>query len=283
MNKKILLFIIINLIIFKAFCNPKTIDYYGIISSEIDTNMAKMTSDLFYAQLSELQNYSINDKRNGEVLLSSIDESVFTPDIYSFYADISKIKKSDGWCIKIHIINNNNHYSTEKEYDSFYKILMESKASLQMSINDLLNNNLDFEKPEEFPSQKTQMLSSVSTDILSGTWSGEKFINKIVIMRSGRGFIIFDNGASMNIDIKIVSDNGSPSVLITQQGKANASFYPELPRNVALNAAKDAEPIKWQFSLLDENTLEGTKQTLTYDNNQLINNTINVSWSRKLN
>ena len=69
---------------------------------------------------------------------------------------------------------------------------------------------------------------------------------------------IFQNGASMNIQVEI---NGN-TILCTQSGKSNASYFPELPREVALVAAMDADPITWTMTLQDDATLIGTKQTL---------------------
>ena len=62
----------------------------------------------------------------------------------------------------------------------------------------------------------------------------------------------------MNIDVEIQEN----TVICTQTGKSNASFFPDLPREIALVAALDAEPIKWTLNLTDENTLNGTKKTL---------------------
>ena len=109
-----------------------------------------------------------------------------------------------------------------------------------------------------------------------------KNINKVVLMRSGRGFVIYNNGASMNINIKIEANNSTNKIIITQQGNQNASFFPELPRNVALLAAKNAKPIQWTLTLTDNNTLTGTKQTLslTEDNNATPSE-IDVIWTRK--
>ena len=38
------------------------INYYGIEAANLESNMAKMISDLYYTQLCELQNYTIIDK-----------------------------------------------------------------------------------------------------------------------------------------------------------------------------------------------------------------------------
>ena len=85
----------------------------------------------------------------------------------------------------------------------------------------------------------------------------------------------------MNITVEIKTSGASQSIIITQNGKANASFFPELPREVALKEAINAEPIKWVFNLDDNDTLTGTKSTLIYSNGAASNGTLNVTWKRK--
>ena len=100
-------------------------------------------------------------------------------------------------------------------------------------------------------------------------------------MRGGRGFVIFKNGASMNITVEIKSSGGGQNIIITQNGKANASFFTDLPRELALKEAVNAQPIKWVFQALDDNTLNGIKNTLVLDGTTAASGTINVTWKRK--
>ena len=140
--------------------------------------------------------------------------------------------------------------------------------------NTKYNENTDIEEKSQ-ESQKT-----VSLESLSGTWKGDENIDKIVILRGGRGFVIFNNGASMNILIKN-SPTSPNQILVTQNSKSNASFFPELPRNIALQAAVHAQPIQWILNILDENTLQGVKQTLLPDGDNYINGEIPVEWNKK--
>ena len=142
---------------------------------------------------------------------------------------------------------------------------MESKNILKETIKNLIENDVSpdpLQKPsvknDSFPGESVQL---TSTESLSGTWTGEENINKIVILRGGRGFVIFKNGASMNVTVTLSEENPS-DIIILQNGRANASFYPELPRNMALKAALDASPIRWILKLTDSNTLTGNKETL---------------------
>ena len=249
--------------------------------------MAKMTSDLYFTQLSEINSFSVADKRTDVILENLPDQEGFSLTALSFFITINKDKTSDKWTTTYHVVNkaqNDEHLKTN-HYDSFYKILMEPKSLLQETLKNLIENGSDSDNvtanAQKEPSFKDNSNKSKinSTETLSGTWKGEENINKIIILRGGRGFVIFKNGASMNVTVAI-SDSDSSVVTVTQNGKANASFYPELARNVALSAAISAEPIKWTLTSKDETTLSGIKSTLIPDGDSFTVGNINVEWKK---
>lgn len=284
-KKSIILSIILILFSVKLLAQSYNIDYYGIVSTEIDANMSKMTSDLYYTQLSEINNFSVSDKRTSSSLTARPDAASFSENTLSFFTLISKDEKSDKWITIYYVIDKskNEEHSKEKTYDSFYKILMEPKDVLKNTIKQLIES--DIPTSAAISSNQTEVIPVktapiISTEELSGTWGGEDNINKIVIMRGGRGFVIFNNGASMNITVELSGPEGSKKVLITQKGNSNASFYPELKRTAALAAAVSANPIKWTLSLTDSNTLQGIKNTLLPDGDNYKEGSISVTWTR---
>lgn len=261
-----------------------SIDYYGIVSTEIDANMSKMTSDLYYTQLSEINNFSVADKRTSPSLIERPDASSFSDGKLSFFTLITKDSNSDKWITTYYVVDKskNEEHSKKKTYDSFYKILMEPKDVLQNTIKQLIENDSSATAISTSVQEAAASgnASIASTEELSGTWGGEENINKIVIMRGGRGFVIFNNGASMNITVELSGSEGSKKVVITQKGNSNASFYPELKRTAALAAAVSAKPIKWTLSLSNNNTLKGTKDTLLPDGDSYKEGSVSVIWTR---
>ncbi len=243
-----------------------------------------MTSDLYYTQLSEINNFSVSDKRSSPSLSERPEASSFADGKLSFFTLISKDIQSDKWITTYFVVDKskNEEHSKTKNYDSFYKILMEPKDVLKTTIKQLIEND----------SSATTIASAIqdeassggknitSTEELSGTWGGENNINKIVIMRGGRGFVIFNNGASMNITVELSGSDGNKMVVVTQKGNSNASFYPELKRTAALSAAVSASPIKWTLALTDTNTLKGTKDTLLPDGDSFKEGSVSVTWTR---
>lgn len=281
MKKRITKFLTILTVLFfslqSAICQPYNIDYYGIVSSEIDDNMAKMLSDLYYTQFQEISSFNVADKRTQDCLKTIPSNDSIDSSNFSFYSIITK--ENAKWISNLTIKNKNINHSVKKEFDSFYKILMEPKDILQASLKDLVLQKTVV-STEEQTEQPTINLPQISTEFLSGTWYGENNIDKIVIMRGGRGFVIFNNGASMNISVEL-SNASKKTIKIKQNGRSNASFYPDLPRQVALKVAVNANPIEWNFELLDDNTLKGKKSTLISANEDAIPGIIDVTWHRR--
>ena len=283
LKKSVVISIILFITTMSLAAQSYSIDYYGIVSTEIDANMSKMTSDLYYTQLSEINNFSVSDKRTTPNLTERPDSSVFADGKLSFFTFITKDQSSDKWITTYYVVDKtkNEEHSKKKVYDSFYKILMEPKDVLKDTIKQLIENDTSstaitasIQKPSASGSSIT------STEELSGTWGGEETINKIVIMRGGRGFVIFNNGASMNVTVELSGSDGNKKVVITQKANANASFYPELNRAAALSAAVSAKPIKWTLALTDNNTLKGIKDTLLPDGDNYKEGSVNVTWTR---
>lgn len=243
-----------------------------------------MTSDLYYTQLSEINNFSVEDKRTTPSLSERPDAEVFSSNSLSFFTLINKDLNSDKWITTYYVVDkaHNEEHSKKKIYDSFYKILMESKDVLKDTIKQLIENDSSATAITASVQEKSASTASAitSTEELSGTWGGEENINKIVIMRGGRGFVIFNNGASMNITVELSGQDNNRQVLIKQKGNSNASFYPDLKRTAALTAAVSAAPIKWTLSLTDTNTLKGVKYTLLPDGDSYKEGSINVTWTR---
>lgn len=259
---------------FTLFANPVNLDFYGIITTDADSNMMNMTEDMFIKQLSEITT-NVTDKRTEKNNLQNVLQTENSNTI--FYIDIKKIPNTTGKWSSVFYIKNpqkkTNIYT--KEYDSYYKILVESKYFL----SEIFSNN-DAQKNKN---QAQSTMNFVSTEKIAGTWIGEKFVNKIVILRGGRGFVIFNNGASMNISINIQTDSsGKNYVNIKQTSSANASFFPEIPRKNALEIASNTEPIEWNLSLFDENILKGEKHTITLleQSNTPQKTTIPVEWKK---
>ncbi len=245
---------------------------YASSSSSGDSGVIKMTEDLFFSQLSAADLFTVYDKRSSEYSAAELTRYGSADSLF-FYTQI--YEKDGQWFLKLHLIDGATGKETvlENNYDGYYKILTEAKNSLTSLIKQF---NMDGTQKNE-----KQGTSSVTAEKLSGTWYGEDYIDKIILLRGGRGFVIYKNGASMNISVSI-SGNALSAV---QQGKPNASFFPELPREAALVNAPEARPIRWELTVENESTMQGVKISLVaeYDNSGVLSvkeGRIPVRWHR---
>jgi hypothetical protein len=273
-KKKFLLFITI---LFSHYIilaqETRTIVFYGPVTSSSDMSTTKLTSDLFYSQIATLPGYSLVDKRQITWQDSYIQEE-YPVNTILFYVEIHE--NGTNWDCTLTAIDGTTKstYSKTATYEGYYKILMEAKSSLTSLLEGFTSSAMSTPVLNDSTSKNTNI--KLSLDTLSGTWEGENLISKIVILRGGRGFVIYKNGASMNIAVSITNNK----VEAIQTSKQHASFFPDLPREVALLVAANAEPIKWTLSLIDENTLTGEKVTLMPVDNNAQRTIIPVKWIR---
>lgn len=258
-----------------------SINYLGVFSENTDSNMSKMTSDKYFAQLQELPGCIITDMTDLFEHSELPDTKKLTEDAFYFYVTVSK-NDDEQWLFTLHLVNISEAKFLKKSiiYDSYYKIYNENKKNIKNYINDLYNDKKE-DSQELFSDEILQTSYMItSTESLSGTWKGEDNIEKIVILRGGRGFIIFKNGATMNVTISFEASEEKQNIVILQKGKSNASYFPELPRKEALSAALTADPIKWTLTALNDSTLIGNKNTIIDSNGDIISDSINVEWKK---
>ncbi len=236
--------------------DKKNIYVYGSPIESSNASKVQVSADLFYSQFQLNDTFILNDRRS----------TVYTPDVLQFhegrldvifYNEI--IEKEDSWLIGVHLIDFslNKEVSIEHEYSEYYRILIDAKDVFSELIAKYEADSFDdVEYTQDSTGNDTSSVAMTDANLF-GTWYGEEYIDKIVILRGGKGFVIFDNGASMNISISI---NGR-TFLAQQESKSNASFFPELPREVALVKALDGSVIEWELTIENENSLSGVKYT----------------------
>lgn len=298
MKKRVLLQVILFFSLSLLFSEGKTaVNFYGIVTSSVDSNMITITKDLFSAQLRSIPNVIYNDFQDTDFtkkasaldgnpnyfeLLPSKENVLANETNLSFFAVIKKEEETEKWHCVYNVRNEESGKinSIEKIYDSYYKILTDAKITISSVI--FLDTNTKPINIENTKSILSNAAAPLSLEYLSGTWIGEKTIAKTIIMRGGRGFVIFNNGASMNINVAISEENEKQIIKIVQSSKFNASFYPDVPRQEVLEYAEKAMPIEWTLMLAKNGNLEGSKKTLLVnESGKIAEELVRVSWIKK--
>lgn len=267
----------ITLLIFIFFLNavcasPLQIEYYGVVSTSNDVNMMKMAQDFFYTQLTSIDGIAVSDKRAD---ISSVSATI--PDTsnasltkFAFYAQITEDKKGENsvfWNCDFVLKKTETGviFQKNRTYETYYKMLTNSKEAIEDFLTPFILKNENNSKEDS--EQNIHKNTNINLEDLSGTWTGEPYTDKILILRGGRGFIILKNGATMNISVSVIQDSSGENLIkIKQSGKTNASFFPELSRELALKEAPLAQPVEWTFVKSSNDTLSGTKKTLVASN-----------------
>lgn len=271
--------------------------YYGVVTNVHDQNMLNITQDLFYAQLRGINWLDAQDLRDDEIKESYAQiqtdencEAFFDlaqgqepqENTLLFVARIFRPRSDEKWSCAFVAKNmeSGQIFSKSKEYDSYYKILTDAKLLIQAVMADASGNaGADALAAKKAPAAGGGEAVEGGAESLAGTWGGEKSASKIILLRSGRGFIIFNNGATMNVSVSL-KDGGS-AVQIVQRDKFNASFYPEIDRQTILNYSESASPIEWLFTLSSDGSLVGKKKTLVQSGGTVEPASVDVVWTKK--
>lgn len=271
--------------------------YYGVVTNVNDQNMLNITQDLFYAQLrgigyldtQDLRDDEIKDSytqiqgdERGEAFFGLAQTQEKPENSMLFVARIYRPRSDEKWSCSFIVKNlqNGEIFLTGKEYDSYYKILTDAKTLIQRVVSQATGNEgSESVAAKTGPGGPRPESSGGGAESLAGTWGGEKSASKIILLRSGRGFIVFNNGATMNV--AIFAERGGDSVRIVQRDKFNASFYPDIDRQTILACAESAPPIEWELTLSSNGSLVGKKKTLVQSGGSVEPASVDVTWVKK--
>lgn len=174
-----------------------------------------------------------------------------------------------------------------KDYEGSNKILLDSRLLVRELFESKDVATDEKKKPTEKidPPQldENDFKPISSIDSLAGAWYGEDGeVEKIMIMRGGRGVAIWVSGISLLLDLKL--EDGS--LIVTQKGIPQPRQFINLPDNIASLAAKATKPIVWRLNInQDLKILSGLKLTSTikYNNSEIISVSevmVPVKWHR---
>lgn len=268
-----------------------TVAAYSLSSNDVGDNISKTVNDLVFSFVKELRNYRVVDMR-----AEALPRDLRVPDgtDYIFYGNL--VSQNDG--IKLELVLKGGPYAVtrliSRVYDNSNRILLESR----MLVRDLFDTSLVLPEPtqpsmpESAPAGETVPKSSPETaeslepvsniDALAGSWHGEEGIEKVMILRGGRGVAVLSSGVSISLEL-LLSEG---ELVVRQKGANNPRQFSNLSDPVARQAVNVAPPLEWRFKLsADQQTLSGTKKTVIIKNDgknilSMDNQILKVSWHR---
>ena len=225
---------------------------YQLQAPAISEQTAQTVDNLVFSFIKELKAYAIFDLRNQSVPADFPNDSAID---YIFFGALEDVPEG----IKLELILKGRKDQVtriiSKVYDNINKILLDSRL--------LVFNLFDFSVPLEqlarsLPQteQNTEFGYIETVDSLAGSWKGEPGLDRVMILRGGRGMAVFSSGVSVSLDLKI--DNGY--LLVTQKGSLQPRQFLNLPDEIARQAVQQTNPPQWRFLVSpDKKVLSGTK------------------------
>ena len=253
---------------------------------------AKTANDVVFSFINEQRSYRIVDMRQ-----DPLPTDLGVPDgiDYVFFGTIEG--QPDG--IRLELVLKGGPWAITRKisrvYESTNRILLESR----MLVRDLFDQSVSLPDPalpedggaldggaiqaSRGADVPPELVNVTNVDSLAGSWHGESGIEKVMILRGGRGVAVFSSGVSISLEILLSGDD----LLVRQKGSSTPRQFSDLPDAVAQQAANIAPPIEWRFRITpDQKTLSGTKKAVIFKNDgknilTMENSDTRVSWSRE--
>ncbi len=251
---------------------------YQLQAPTMNEQIAQTVDNLVFSFIKELKTYTIFDLRSQSVPADFPNDTAID---YIFFGALEEVP--DGIKLEL-ILKGRTEQLTRiisKVYDNINKILLDSRL--------LVFNLFDFSVPLEqlarsLPQteQNTEFGYIDTVDSLAGSWKGEPGLDRVMILRGGRGMAVFSSGVSVSLDLKI--DNGY--LLVTQKGSLQPRQFLNLPDEIARQAVQKTNPPQWRFLVSpDKKILSGTKvdAQIQYNETAIISvnyGTAAVEWLR---
>ena len=251
---------------------------YQLQAPTINEQTAQTVDNLVFSFIKELKTYTVFDLRTQPVPMEfPIDLSVD----YIFFGVLKDVPEG----IKLELILKGKEEQVtrmiSKVYENVNRLLLDSRL-LVFNLFDFSIRLEDIPDTLQQDEQITEFGYIETVDSLAGSWKGEPGLDRIMILRGGRGMAVFSSGISVSLELKI--DNGY--LLVTQKGNLQPRQFLNLPDTIAQQAVQKLNPPQWRFLVsADKKILSGTKvdAQIKYNETAIIDvqyGTVVVEWLR---
>ncbi|MDR2660353.1 MAG: hypothetical protein LBC27_10290 [Spirochaetaceae bacterium] len=122
--------------------------------------------------------------------------------------------------------------------------------------------NMAFEWREDSDSPEAPDVELIIPEKIFGLWRGDTGIKLVRILPNGKAFAFFASGVNMMLSYNIENN----TLNVKQVSPNNENFYYPLPLPIAKVLAREAEPMRWEFMLYEnENLLKGNRIETTVE------------------
>jgi hypothetical protein len=243
---------------------------YPLEAEGASTEDARLLEDIMFSYFSDQKDADIlpPDSADAEPELSPV------PD---YFVKSSLRPDENGYVFEI-VINDAASHELSRQ-TARYK----STKDIALNMHTIVNAAFEWQGGLQETSEAPDVCFIDDKNIL-GLWNGDMGIKMVRILPNGKGFAFFTSGVNMMLSYTIENN----TLIVRQTSPNNENFYYPLPPPIAKVLAKEADPMRWEFMLYEnENLLKGerigtTAESESYEKTVVIrHNTVQKSeWNR---
>ncbi|MGI5060304.1 hypothetical protein E4N85_05960 [Treponema denticola] len=242
-----------------------TVGVFKLESKNITEQTTATISNAIFSFVKELKKYDIVDMRSTPVTETDAQQRFD----YVFAGKITGLE--NGIQLELMLKNSSDKITRRisKIYQSVNLILLDSRVLVSDIFDKSVNLSVTY-NPEDSDSKENSEVEEVKNiDILSGSWQGEEGLERVELMRGGRGIALLSSGITILLQIRIHEGY----LTINQSGKPMPRQFINLPDEIAKKAAEMGKTPSWKFLVSADNKIlvgEKTDIEIIYHGNTLV-------------
>ena len=240
-----------------------TVGVFKLESKNITEQTTATISNAIFSFVKELKKYDIVDMRSTPVTETDAQQRFD----YVFAGKITGLE--NGIQLELMLKNSSDKITRRisKIYQSVNLILLDSRVLVSDIFDKSVNLSVTY-NPEDSDSKEDSEVEEVK-NILSGSWQGEEGLERVELMRGGRGIALLSSGITILLQIRIHEGY----LTINQSGKPMPRQFINLPDEIAKKAAEMGKTPSWKFLVSADNKIlvgEKTDIEIVYHGNTLV-------------
>ncbi|UTY25901.1 TP0183 family DNA metabolism protein [Treponema denticola] len=242
-----------------------TVGVFKLESKNITEQTTATISNAIFSFVKELKKYDIVDMRSTPVTETDAQQRFD----YVFAGKITGLE--NGIQLELMLKNSSDKITRRisKIYQSVNLILLDSRVLVSDIFDKSVNLSVTY-NPEDSDSKENSEVEEVKNiDILSGSWQGEEGLERVELMRGGRGIALLSSGITILLQIRVHEGY----LTINQSGKPLPRQFINLPDEIAKKAAEMGKTPSWKFLVSADNKIlvgEKTDIEIVYHGNTLV-------------
>ena len=242
-----------------------TVGVFKLESKNITEQTTATISNAIFSFVKELKKYDIVDMRSTPVTETDAQQRFD----YVFAGKITGLE--NGIQLELMLKNSSDKITRRisKIYQSVNLILLDSRVLVSDIFDKSVNLSVTY-NPEDSDSKENSEVEEVKNiDILSGSWQGEEGLERVELMRGGRGIALLSSGITILLQVRVHEGY----LTVNQSGKPMPRQFINLPDEIAKKVAEMGKTPSWKFLVSADNKIlvgEKTDIEIVYHGNTLV-------------